>query len=139
MPKNPVRIAIDTNLWVSHVFNQFKSHLNVILENEDVEIITSAALTSEIFEVLNRTKFQNKINSFVIANFQELYNQATLSVELKTSVFDCHDPKDNHLLSLAIDGDLDYLLTGDADLLVLDPYGKTRILKVVTYLEVVSL
>jgi|GEM_PF-6585971 len=35
----------------------------------------------------------------------------------------------------AIDANLDFLLTGDNDLLVLDPYGKTRILKIVDYLE----
>ncbi|MBC7777914.1 MAG: putative toxin-antitoxin system toxin component, PIN family [Phycisphaerae bacterium] len=133
MPRTPARIAIDTNLWVSHVFNQFKSHLNVILEDEDVEIITSPELTHEIFEVLSRTKFQSKIPVSVIATFQELYDQSTLSVEIVTVVSDCRDPKDNHLLSLTIDGDLDYLLTGDADLLILDPYGKTRVLKIADY------
>ncbi len=133
MPKIPARIAIDTNLWVSHVFNQFKSHLNLILENEDVEIVTSPELTLEIFEVLNRTKFQSRIPPPVIETFRELYKQSVLSVETVTKVSDCRDPKDNHLLALAINGDLDYLLTGDADLLVLDPYGKTRILKIAEY------
>jgi putative PIN family toxin of toxin-antitoxin system len=137
MPRNPTRIAIDTNLWVSHVFNQFQSHLSSILEDENIEIITSTELTQEIFEVLNRTKFQSKISTSLLATFRELYEQATVNVVITTEVFDCRDPKDNHLLALSIDGDLDYLLTGDADLLVLDPYGKTRILKAAPYLTMV--
>jgi putative PIN family toxin of toxin-antitoxin system len=62
MPKTPIRIAIDTNLWVSHVFNQFQSHLTVVLEDENVEIIASPALTREVFEVLNRSKFRTRIS-----------------------------------------------------------------------------
>lgn len=36
--------------------------------------------------------------------------------------------KDNYLLGLCIDGKADYLITGDADLLVLKQIGETKIL-----------
>lgn len=132
MPKS-IRIAIDTNLWVSHVFNQFQSHLNAILEDEDVEIVTSPELTRELFTVLNRPKLQGKISPQIVATFRLLYEQSTLNVEVTSEITDCRDPKDNYLLGLALDAELDFLLTGDSDLLVLDPYGKTRILKIADY------
>ena len=132
MPKI-IRIAIDTNLWVSHVFNQFQSHLNAILEDKDVEIITSPELTRELFAVLNRTKFQDKISPQLIVAFRILYEQSTLNVEVTSEVSDCRDAKDNFLLGLALDAKLDFLLTGDSDLLILDPYGQTRIMKIADF------
>lgn len=38
--------------------------------------------------------------------------------------------KDNFLLSLAIDGDVDYLITGDNDLLTLKYFQKTSIITI---------
>jgi len=37
------------------------------------------------------------------------------------------DPKDNFLLALAKDGNADYLITGDNNLLSLKEFGKTKI------------
>lgn len=47
----------------------------------------------------------------------------------------CRDEKDNFLLNLAVDGNADYLITGDKDLLVLEKIEKTKIL---TYSEFVT-
>jgi putative PIN family toxin of toxin-antitoxin system len=134
MPKSPVRIAIDTNLWVGYVLSHFKSQLRVILEDENVEIITSTELTHEIFEVLSRQKFREKISHGTISVFRELYEQSVLSIDTVSIVHVCRDPKDDFLLALALDGALDFLLTLDDDLLVLNPYGQTQILKITEYL-----
>jgi len=48
-------------------------------------------------------------------------------VNLETNL--CRDIKDNYLLSLAIDSNADFLITGDNDLLVLENVKKTRIVK----------
>ena len=39
----------------------------------------------------------------------------------------CRDPNDDFLLILAKDGKADYLITGDKDLLILNPFNKTKI------------
>ena len=44
-------------------------------------------------------------------------------------VTDCTDPDDNRFLELAIDGQASIIVTGDAQLLVLDGWRKIRILK----------
>jgi putative PIN family toxin of toxin-antitoxin system len=41
----------------------------------------------------------------------------------------CRDGKDNFLLEVALEGEADYLVTGDEDLLVLDPFHNTKIVK----------
>ena len=53
-------------------------------------------------------------------------------VEVNSKINACRDFKDNFLLSLAKDGKADYLLTGDKDFLVLNPFENT---KIITYSE----
>jgi putative PIN family toxin of toxin-antitoxin system len=55
-----------------------------------------------------------------------LRNSAEL-VDVHSVVEVCRDPKDNFLLALVKDGNADYLITGDDDLLVLETFEKTKI------------
>jgi predicted nucleic acid-binding protein len=41
----------------------------------------------------------------------------------------CRDPKDNYLVSLALDSKADFLITGDKDLLELNKISETIVLK----------
>lgn len=58
---------------------------------------------------------------------------AFIVVESKVSI--CRDPNDNFLLALAKDGKANYLLTGDNDLLEIQQYEKTIIIKISEFLE----
>ena len=48
-------------------------------------------------------------------------------VEITESIRACRDPKDDQVLELAVCGRADWIITGDADLLVLDPFRGIRI------------
>jgi len=48
-------------------------------------------------------------------------------VEITSDLEICRDPKDNFLLNLANDGEADFLITGDKDLLDIGRLGKTLI------------
>jgi putative PIN family toxin of toxin-antitoxin system len=56
-------------------------------------------------------------------------NEASVNIKISTITNLCRDEKDNYLLSLAIDSDADFLLTGDNDLLELVKLNNTNILK----------
>ncbi|HEV8160029.1 MAG TPA: putative toxin-antitoxin system toxin component, PIN family, partial [Pyrinomonadaceae bacterium] len=43
-------------------------------------------------------------------------------VETSETIVVCRDPKDDKLLELALSGNADFLVTGDKDLLVLNPF-----------------
>jgi len=49
-------------------------------------------------------------------------------------VTDCRDKKDNMILEEAVYGNARYIITGDEDLLVLNPYKWIKILKLTDFL-----
>ncbi len=51
----------------------------------------------------------------------------------------CRDPKDDKYLQLAVDGNADFLITGDQDLLVLNPFHGIRILRPADFLRELEL
>ncbi len=60
-----------------------------------------------------------------------LYPRAPVLSEVEV----CRDPDDNHVLALALDTESDYILTGDGDLLVLNPWRGIMIVSPRTFLE----
>ena len=56
-------------------------------------------------------------------------------VDVTTVVDICRDPKDNFLLSLCVDGQADFLLTGDKDLLDLTVFENTSIMTISNFLK----
>jgi predicted nucleic acid-binding protein len=65
---------------------------------------------------------------------QPLWETARL-VKPVTDVGVCRDPKDDHLLALAMDGEAHYLITGDRDLLVLSPFHGIQIVTPARFLD----
>jgi putative PIN family toxin of toxin-antitoxin system len=55
-------------------------------------------------------------------------------IEITESIQDCRDPKDNKFLELALSGNADFIITGDADLLSLHPWRGIAILSPADYL-----
>ena len=51
------------------------------------------------------------------------------------SVQVCRDPKDDRILELAVNGNAAYIVTGDADLLVLNPFRGIEILRPADFLQ----
>jgi len=130
-----LRVVIDTNLWVSYALNPLKSHVRTILVNQEIELLTSEEQVVELSEVLRRPKFQKSFLEYPMDQFLVMFKEAVLSIPITSKVTVCRDPKDNFLLSLVKDGNADYLLTGDADLLILDVFGSTRICTIRVFLD----
>jgi uncharacterized protein len=56
-------------------------------------------------------------------------DESAENIIIKTKTELCRDLKDNYLLSLAIDSNADFLITGDNDLLILSSVENTEIIK----------
>jgi putative PIN family toxin of toxin-antitoxin system len=124
------RIIIDTNLWISFLITNDFNKLDHFLNSDKYLVVFSDELFNEFLEVVHREKFARYFNDLNIKILVEIINEKALFVKVFSIVNVCRDVKDNFLLSLAIDGDVDYLITGDNDLLILKHYKKTSILTI---------
>ncbi len=130
MPLKIKRIIIDTNLWISFLITNDFNKLDQFLDSEKYQIVFSEELFNEFLEVVHREKFNRYFNDLNIKYLIELINDKVLFVNVFSVVEVCRDVKDNFLLSLAIDGDVDYLITGDNDLLSIKHFQKTSIITI---------
>jgi len=124
-----MRAVFDTNVLVSALmFEQSTPARAFFAAIQGGEVLLSTALANEISSILHRRKFdpyfsEEQRESFLIA----LVQSSTL-VEVTETIRACRDPKDNMLLELAVSGKADVIITGDTDLLILDPFKKIAIL-----------
>ncbi len=59
-------------------------------------------------------------------------------IDVKSVISICRDSNDNFLLALAKDGQADFLLTGDKDVLELENFGKAKIITMALFLELMK-
>ena len=123
------KIIVDTNVWISFLIGKNLKGLQKHIDSSDIKIIICDEQIQELIEVFNKPKLKKYFSKEQILEFFELLNEASVNVKISTITNLCRDEKDNYLLSLAIDSDADFLLTGDNDLLELMELNNTIILK----------
>ncbi|HET8829508.1 MAG TPA: putative toxin-antitoxin system toxin component, PIN family [Pelobium sp.] len=122
------KVIIDTNLWISFLISKEFSWIDALIKNKKIEIIYSQELFDEIVSVLQRPKFKKYLDFHKSLALIALFENYFTLIEVTSEVIICRDKKDNFLLALAKDSNADYLLTGDTDLLILNPFERTKIL-----------
>jgi putative PIN family toxin of toxin-antitoxin system len=130
----PIRIVIDTNLFISLLIGKRSVELREILVSPLFTIVVSQSLIEEIRKVANRPKFSRCFNLNEVEAFLEFLRGISDAVELKEIPARCRDPKDDYLLELAMASKAEFLLTGDDDLLEMKRVGFCRILTVRDFL-----
>lgn len=134
MRRKKDRIIIDTNLWISFLLSSRNSGLDKFFIDQSVTVLFSQELLEEFIEVARRPKLKKYFN---VADLESLLHQINLHAEfvhVTSQSAACRDPKDNFLLSLALDSNANYLLTGDKDLIDLKKVGRTKILTLTQYI-----
>jgi putative PIN family toxin of toxin-antitoxin system len=129
------RIIIDTNLWISFLITNDYTKLDEIVLSGNAILVFSQELLDEFLAVAKRPKFRRFFTLSDIEDLLETISDYADLVKVKTKVEACRDRKDNFLLALAIDGNADFLLTGDNDLLELTTIGETAIITISDFLQ----
>ncbi|MGQ0829246.1 MAG: putative toxin-antitoxin system toxin component, PIN family [Bacteroidota bacterium] len=129
------RLVIDTNLWISWLIGKKQTHLNKVLSDQTVQIFSSQEQILELFEVIDRSKFNKLIPKEIADEFKLFFLEAVTIVKVKIKVQLSRDPNDDFLLALSKTAKAQYLLTGDKDLLALRKYAGTYIVKINQYLS----
>ncbi len=128
MQKNNIRVVIDTSIWISFLIGKTLSGLYEAIINDKIKVLFSGELFEELVEVLQRPKFERYFSQENIVELISLLHFKTEQIQITERFKDCRDPKDNFLLDLCVSGDADYLITGDDDLLVMNPFHGVKII-----------
>ena len=118
-----MRVVIDTNVWVSRLLLARSAAARAVDKAmEEYEIVVSESLIEELARVLSRKKFDRYVTVQDREEFLRRVLQIATLVPVFSQIEDCRDPDDNYLLALALDSESDCIVTGDLDLLSLDPW-----------------
>lgn len=122
------KIILDTNLWISFLISKKLESIDDLIISGKIELIFSKELIEEFITVIKRPKFINYFSDGNIESLLNLFDKYGKLVNVTTKTNECRDDKDNFLLNLAIDSKADFLITGDADLLIIKKIAKTNII-----------
>jgi len=132
-----MKIVIDSNIFVSSFF--WGGHPREVFErviNGLDELFITDEIKKEIFSVMSSSKFAVKISE--IEDYIKIIEKYSINIELKdTPKSISRDKDDDKILQCALDGNAEFIITGDNDLLVLKEYKTIKIIKPKNYLELV--
>ena len=121
-----MRLLLDTNVLVAALIA--RGACADLLEHcvRSHVIVSSSILLNEIRDVLSRKFHQRDTDGrAAVRLFSEVFTLVT-PAPLDSQI--CRDPDDDVVLATALAGDCAAIITGDQDLVVLDPFRGIRIL-----------
>lgn len=135
--KTKMRCVFDTNILISALlFPNSKPDRAVRYGLENGSVLISLEMLEELNEVLGRKKFDRYLTIEEREEFLATFVERTVLIEIVVNVQACRDPKDDKVLDLTLNGDADYIITGDRDLLVLHPFCGVQIVTVENFLKI---
>ena len=122
------RYVLDANVLVSALlFNDSVPGRAFGLARRHGTILVSDASLSELRSVLGRAKFDRYLTRTDRDDFLLALTHECELVEIYELVRACRDPKDDHVLEVAVNGRATAIVTGDEDLLELNPFRGVEI------------
>jgi len=132
-----MKVVLDTNIFISSFYwpgNPRKVFDRITNGIDELYIIDE--ILNEIVSVMIRSKFNtndDKIKEYV--KIIESYSIKLSSKKISEDV--SRDKDDNKIIQCGLDGDVDYIITGDKDLLILKEHKKIKIVNPKEYLGMV--
>lgn len=122
-----MRLVLDTNVFISAALNETSPPGTAVhLAAESHLLLKSAVTEQELFVTLARPRLPPLIPPRFRDWLTELLATAEL-VAITERIAVCRDPKHDKFLELALNGRADLIVSGDADLLALDPFREVPI------------
>jgi putative PIN family toxin of toxin-antitoxin system len=135
--KTEHRLVLDTNLWVSRLLAPKGTAAQAV----DHALTWGTPLMSietlqELTDVLTRPKFDAYVSVRDRQHFIALLGGVVRMVTITHRVTACRAPKDDKFLHVALNGEAEIIVMGNADLLALNPFHGVEILNPGAFLEI---
>jgi putative PIN family toxin of toxin-antitoxin system len=132
VPKRP-RLVVDTNIIVSGLITSGTPPAKILdgIHNKRITLLISDEVISEYLRVLEYPHIRKykKITDETISRLTALFINETERVEILNPITASPDPDDDKFLSLAVEGQADFIITGDkADRLSLKEISGIKII-----------
>ena len=130
--------VFDTNILLSAVFNENSTPGSALKKARTVgTLLVSDEIISEYLIVFSREKFNKWLSLKTRIDFIENIITNALPIQILEKVVVCRDPKDDKYLSLAKTAQADCIVSGDQDLLVLNPFDNIPIVNAADFLQAI--
>jgi putative PIN family toxin of toxin-antitoxin system len=121
-----MRVVADANILVSAALGRSPESPSVRIVDAAldgrIELVMSPALLEETADVLSRPRIQRRLSAEDAQQFlADLASQVVMLPDPSNPPSVCRDPDDDYLIALAVTGGADVLVTGDDDLLAVEP------------------
>ena len=130
-------VVIDTNIFVSALLKKF-SPTRIVIDaflNGEFTLATSEELFAELIDALKKAKIMPLIDSVEAAFLLESIRRHAVVIAPAEMIKGCRDAKDDIVLQTAVAAGADVIVTGDGDLLTLNPFRNIRILPPKKFIE----
>jgi putative PIN family toxin of toxin-antitoxin system len=136
-----VRVVLDTNVLVAFLLTR-RHTISTILnawERGDFELLTSPVLIAEVRRTLKKPKLRQRIRPEAAQALLEAMVEDVLLIPGDLQLCGvAPDPDDDAVVSCAIEGDADYIVSGDAHLVQLEEYEGIRIVTPAAFVRVLA-
>ncbi|UXE59288.1 MAG: putative toxin-antitoxin system toxin component, PIN family [Woronichinia naegeliana WA131] len=130
-------LVLDTNIIVSAILSKTGKARQALDKAQDIsQVLMSTSVLEEIETVLLRPKFDKYISQLERRFFLTNFLKTVEFIVEKEVIVVCRDPKDDKILNLALSGQAEYIISGDQDLLVLNPFQGIQIITIDTFLKI---
>jgi putative PIN family toxin of toxin-antitoxin system len=137
-----MRVVLDANVIVSAAFRHDTDPdtLIRIWLRGDFDLVTSEPLLSELNDVLRRPHIRPRLNWSTerITDFLGEVARQAVVVEPHFILTVVRDDNDNRVLEAAVEGEADYIVSNDDDLLVLGEYEGIQIVTPARFVAILA-
>jgi uncharacterized protein len=131
-----MRVVVDTNVFVSAALKEKSLPGMAAHIVADSSLLLKSTITErELFVTLARPR----LAPLIPPRFRDWLSELLAAAELVTiieRISACRDPKDDKFLELAVNGRADMIVSGDADLLALNPFRGIPIVTPAAFVQI---
>ncbi|MCS7282893.1 MAG: putative toxin-antitoxin system toxin component, PIN family [Anaerolineae bacterium] len=140
----PIRAVLDTNVLVSGLVAEGGAPRRIVdawLEGR-FTLVLSPYLLEELLHVLTYPRIANRIRLEEEEDLEVLLGALVSQAEVTEGMLSLpgvtRDPKDDPVVACAREGEADYIVSGDQDLLVLGEYEGIRVVSPREFVEILE-
>lgn len=137
MTSTQIKVVLDTNVLISSLWGRKPRKVIEMWDKGGILVIVSQQVLDEYFDVLNRFELTEEDIEDITILFSN--PRKTLVIKPKSRINRIKkDPADNRFLECAIEGDADFIISGDKHLLELGNFENSKIVTPGEFLDKVK-